>query len=55
MLGQLHFGASIRVVPRIPFLQDHGELLRLLLIGFRTVLGVHVWHDMLEYPNPVPR
>ena len=50
MPGQLHSAASIRVVirvvPRIPFLQDLGELLRLLLIGFRTesaVLCVHVW------------
>jgi hypothetical protein len=31
MPGQLHFGASIRVVPRIPFLQDQFQLLRLLL------------------------
>jgi hypothetical protein len=31
MLGQLHSGASIRVVPYDPFVQDHGELLRLLL------------------------
>ena len=46
MLGQLHAGASIRVVPCDPFLQDHGELLRLLLIGLRiesAVHGVHVW------------
>ena len=31
---------------RDPFLQDHGELLRLLLIGLRiesAVHGVHVW------------
>ena len=33
MPGQLHSGASIRVVPCNPF---HGELLRLLLIGPRT-------------------
>ena len=33
MPGQLHSGASIRVVPCNPF---HGELLRLLLIGLRT-------------------
>ena len=46
MPGQLHSGASIRVVPCDPFLQDHGELLRLLLIGLRiesAVHGVHVW------------
>ena len=33
MPGQLHSGASIRVVPCNPF---HGELLRLLLIGLKT-------------------
>ena len=53
--GQLHSGVSIRVVPRIPFLQDHGRLLRLLLgIGW-TVLRVHVWRHMLGYPDLVPR
>jgi hypothetical protein len=46
MPGQLHSGSSIRVVPCDPFLQVHGELLRLLLIGLRiesAVHGVHVW------------
>jgi hypothetical protein len=58
MLGQLHSGASIRVVPCDPFLQGLRELLRLLLIGLgidSTVLGVHVWHDMLGHPDLVPR
>jgi hypothetical protein len=53
--GQLHSGVSIRVVPRIPFLQDHGRLLRLLLGIEWTVLRVHVWHDMLGHPDLVPR
>ena len=55
MLGQLNSGASIRVVPCDPFLQDRGKLLRLLLrIGW-PVLRVHVWHHMLEHPDLVPR
>ena len=55
MLGQIHSGASIRVVPCDPFLQDRGKLLRLLLrIGW-PVLRVHVWHHMLEHPDLVPR
>ena len=53
--GQLHSGVSIRVMPRIPFLQDHGRLLRLLLGIEWTVLRVHVWHDMLGHPDLVPR
>jgi len=54
MPGQLHFGPSIPFVPRIPFLQDHGRLLRLLLrIGW-PVLRVHIWHDMFEHPDLVP-
>ena len=53
MLGQLYSGASIRVVPCDPFLQDRGKLLRLLLrIGW-PVLRVHVWHHMLEHPDLV--
>ena len=55
MLGQLYSGASLRVVPCDPFLQDRGKLLRLLLrIGW-PVLRVHVWHHMLEPPDLVPR
>jgi len=54
MPGQLHSGASIRV-PCDPILQDHGRLLRLLLGIEWTVPRVHVWHDMLEHPNLVPR
>ena len=55
MLGQLHSGASIRVVPCDPFLQGLRELLRLLLRIEWTVLRVHVWHDMLGHPDLVPR
>ena len=55
MFGQLHFGASIRVVPCGAFLQDHGRLLRLLLGIEWTVLRVHVWQYMLEHPDLVPR
>ena len=55
MPTQLHSGASIRVVPRIPFLQDHGELLQLLLRRRWTLLRVHFWHDMFEHPDLVPR
>jgi hypothetical protein len=54
MPGQLHSGASIRV-PCDPFLHDHGRLLRLLLGIEWTVPRVHVWHDMLEHPNLLPR
>ena len=59
MPGQLHSGASIRDVPRIPFLQDHDRLLRLLLGSGWTVLRVHVWlalsGHMFEHPDLVPR
>ena len=59
MPGQLHSGASIRDVPRIPFLQDHDRLLRLLHRSEQRVLRVHVWlaHSghMLEHPDLVPR
>jgi len=52
---QLHSGVNIRDVPRIPFLHDHGRLLRLLhRIGW-TVLRVHVWHDMFGHAPNVPR
>jgi hypothetical protein len=53
--GQLHSDVNIRDVPCDPFLHDHGRLLRLLHgIGW-PVLRVHVWHDMLEHPDLVPR
>jgi len=55
VLGQLHSVTSIRDVPCDPFLQDHGRLLRLLRRIEWTVLRVHVWHDMLEHPDLVPR
>jgi hypothetical protein len=55
MLGQLHSGACIRVVPCDPFVHDPGRLLRLLLGIEWTVLRVHVWHDMHEHPDLVPR
>ena len=53
--GQLHSDVSIRDVPRIPFLQDRRRLLRLLLGIEWLVLRVHVWHNMHEHPDPVPR
>ena len=55
VLGQLHSVTSIRVVPCDPFLQDRGELLRLLRRIDWPVLRVHVWHDMLGHPDLVPR
>jgi hypothetical protein len=55
VLGQLNSVTSIRVVPCDPFLQDRGQLLWLLRRIEWTVLRVHVWHDMLEHPNLVPR
>ena len=53
--GQLHSGVCIRDVPRIPFLHDHGRLLRLLRRIDWRVLRVHVWHHMFSNPDLVPR
>jgi hypothetical protein len=53
--SQLHSGASIRAVPCDPFLQDRGELLRFLRRIDWPVLRVHVWRDMFEHPDLVPR
>ena len=55
MPGQLHSGASIRVVPCDPFVPDLWRLLRLLLGIEWLVLRVHVWQHMLQLPDLVPQ